>query len=240
MTLRSYCLPRQHLLQQRSELDLAPGASRLDVGEHSLQVSDTGRELLHLAETLVHLLEPIAHQLERLPEAFLQRALELLVDRLAHLIELELVVLLEAVEPLLHRLAKLVEARLVRSGQSFELAGDFREPLALRLPDPVQRIAEPLGARMLRSGNLFSQLAGRPVRLLAADTELLAHHRLQRLALGPCPFHREADPGQQPGVEDQQADREPGEHFEGHGRGGYAKPHPGTVGARRYPQESPG
>ena len=136
----------------------------------------------------MHLLEPVAHQLERLPEAFLQRALELLVDRLAHLVELELVVLLEAVEPLLHRLAKLVEARLVRSGQSFEVAGDFREALALRLPDPVQRITEPLGARMLRSGNLFSQLAGRPVRLLAADAELLAHHRLQRLALGPSPL----------------------------------------------------
>ena len=83
---------------------------RLDVGEHSLQVTDAGRELLHLAEILVHLLEPIAHELQRLPEAFLQRALELLVDRLAHLIELELVVLLEAIEPLLQRLAKLVEA----------------------------------------------------------------------------------------------------------------------------------
>ena len=90
----------------------------------------------------------------------------------------------------------------------------------------MQRVAEPLGARVLRPGNLFSQPAGSPIRLLAVDAEFLAHHGLRRLTLGPCPLHREADPGQQPDVQEQKGDDEPGERFEGHGRRGYANPHP--------------
>ncbi len=60
---------RQHLLQQHFQLHLAPGAARLHVGQHPLQVADADRQLLHLAQALVHLVEAVGHQLERFAQA---------------------------------------------------------------------------------------------------------------------------------------------------------------------------
>ena len=77
------------LVQQLAELHLSPGAARLHVREHLLEVADAVREGLHLAESLVDGLQALAHLLEGLAEALLQRALELLVDRGAHLVELQ-------------------------------------------------------------------------------------------------------------------------------------------------------
>ena len=200
----------QHLVEQCAELDLAPGAPGLDVGEHSLEIPDPDGELLHLAETLVHRFEPIAHQLERLPEALFQGALELLVHGLAHLVELALVALPEPVEPLLHRLAELADMRFVRPGQRFELAGDLPEALVLRLPDAMQRTFEPFGARALRAGDLLAQLPRIPCRVLAAGAKLLAYHRLDRLAPDARRLQGETEEkDEQHRVEGEQCRREP-------------------------------
>ena len=90
-TFFSYCPGARISLEQRAQLDLGPGAARLDVGEHALEVADAGGQALHLPEALLHGLELVADQLERLAEALLECGLELLVHRLAHLLELLLV-----------------------------------------------------------------------------------------------------------------------------------------------------
>ncbi len=60
------------------------------------------RQRLHLAQALVHLLEPVGHLLEALAQPRLQRALQLLVDGLAHLVELGGVGLLQLRELRFH------------------------------------------------------------------------------------------------------------------------------------------
>ena len=173
---------------------------------------------LHLAEALVYRFEPVAHQLERFPQALFQGALELLVDGLAHLVELAFVAFPELVEPLLHRFAELADMRLVRPGQGFELAGDLRETLALRLPDAMQRALEPFGARALGLGDLLAQLPCIARRVLAAGAKLLAHHRLDRLATGARRLHREIqETDEQRRVEDEQRGHEPREQSGEHG-----------------------
>ncbi len=80
------------------ELNLAPGAARLDVREHPLEIAHAGREALHLAETPVHGLEPLAHLRERFAQPLLQGRRETFVDRLPHLVELGRIVLLQRPE----------------------------------------------------------------------------------------------------------------------------------------------
>ena len=58
--VRRVLLGREDLLEQRAELHLAPGAARLHVGQHLLEVADARGQRLHLAEPLVHRLEPLA------------------------------------------------------------------------------------------------------------------------------------------------------------------------------------
>ncbi len=93
----------------------------LDVGQDLLQVADAGRQRLHLAEPLVDLLQPVADQLEGLAEPALQRALELLVDRVAHLLELAGVVGLDLGQLRLDGRAQAVELLLVAFGQAPQL-----------------------------------------------------------------------------------------------------------------------
>jgi hypothetical protein len=88
LDLASVLLGRQHLLEQRLQLHLAEHAARLDVGQHPLQVAHALRQRLHFAQALVHLLQPFGHLPEALAEPGFQRGLQLLVDRLAHLVEL--------------------------------------------------------------------------------------------------------------------------------------------------------
>ena len=72
-----------------AELDLAPGAAGLDVGEDALQVPDPGREMLHLAEALVDGLEALGDDgLKLSPRRRSRVRLQLLVDGRAHLLEL--------------------------------------------------------------------------------------------------------------------------------------------------------
>ena len=93
--VRDVLLRREHLLEERAELHLAPCPARLHVREDLLEVADAGREGLHLAEPALHRLEPLRHELERVAEPLLERALELLVHRLAHLLEAARVLLLQ-------------------------------------------------------------------------------------------------------------------------------------------------
>lgn len=54
----------QELLQQCRQLHFAPGAARLDIAQHSLEVTDAGGQRLHLAKAAMDLLQPFADQLE--------------------------------------------------------------------------------------------------------------------------------------------------------------------------------
>ena len=103
-------LVREHLFEQRLELHFAEHAARLDVGQHALQVADALRQRLHLAQPLVHLLQPVGHLLEAFAQPRLQRGLQLLVDRAAHLLELGGVGLLQ------HRQLRLQRARALPPG----------------------------------------------------------------------------------------------------------------------------
>ena len=99
--IRRELVGRQHLLEQRGQLHLAPGAARLDVGQHALEVADAGRQRLHLAQAAMHLLEPLADQLERFAEALFERGVQLFVDGAAHLLELAGIVGLDCGQPAL-------------------------------------------------------------------------------------------------------------------------------------------
>ena len=92
---------REHVLQQRAQMHLAPGAALLDVGEDALEVADlrrdgldVGHRLLHLAELVDHALEAAGHLLldrrrQRFADGVLDRS-EPLRRLLAHLAQLGL------------------------------------------------------------------------------------------------------------------------------------------------------
>jgi hypothetical protein len=102
-------LGREHLLEQRRQLHLAEDAARLHVGEHAVERAHVARQALHLPEPLVHLLEPLGHLAEALAQPLLERGVQLLVHRGAHLLELALVAFLERRQAGLHALAHLGE-----------------------------------------------------------------------------------------------------------------------------------
>ena len=129
---------REDLLEERAQLDLGPGAARLDVGEHALEVADAGREALHLPQPLLHRLELVADELERLAEALLERGLELLVDGDAHLLELLLVAGLELDEARVDGGAHAVQGLAVGVGHLAEPLGDAVELGALHLGHGVE------------------------------------------------------------------------------------------------------
>ena len=110
-------LRRQHFGEQRGELDLAPGAARLDVGQNALQVADADRQRLHLAQPFVHLLEAIGHLLERCPEPLIERRLQFFVDGGAYLFQFLRILAAHDVEPLLDGLANRIEPLLVGLGK---------------------------------------------------------------------------------------------------------------------------
>ena len=69
-------LRSEDLFEERAELDLTPGAARLDVGEHLLQVAYTARQASHLAEALLYGFEAIADELERLAKSLFEGCFE--------------------------------------------------------------------------------------------------------------------------------------------------------------------
>ncbi|MNI45270.1 hypothetical protein D3C73_996890 [compost metagenome] len=86
---------RHVVFNQAGQLHLAPGAARLHVGQHALQVAHARRQRLHLAQAFVHGLQPVRHQFERLAQALLQRGMQLFVHGAAHFIELGAVIRLQ-------------------------------------------------------------------------------------------------------------------------------------------------
>ena len=122
---------REHLLEQRAELDLAPRAARLDVGQHLLEVADAGGERPHLAQAAMHLLQPLADGPERLAQARLERRLQPLVHRGPHPVELRGVVGLQRGQAVLDGLPERLHASLGRIGPGAELGGE-------RLQDAVE------------------------------------------------------------------------------------------------------
>src|SRR5690606_18076422 len=95
--------------------------------------------LLHLAQAALDLLQALGHQLERGVQARGECALQLLVHRLAHLLQLGRVVLLQRAQLLLEGGAHLAHALLVARGQ------------------PLQALVQALGEALLR---LQALLAG--------------------------------------------------------------------------------
>ena len=69
----------------------------------------------------MHLLEPVGDLLEALAQPRFERGVELFVDRGAHLLELELVALLQGGEPLLDARLDFIEAALVGLGHLAQL-----------------------------------------------------------------------------------------------------------------------
>ncbi len=175
---------REHLREQRAELHLAPAAAALDVGQHLLEVAHARGEVLHLAQPLVHLVEAVGHLLERLPEALLERGLQLFVHGRAHLLELGRIVGAQRLEVLrdarAHRFEPLLVGRRQRGQPVAELLqlpalqrAHAGELLTHRLPELRQRGRE-LAAGGLRRGRL----------LLPRDRQVLPQVALEVRALG--------------------------------------------------------
>ena len=88
----------QDLFEQRLKLGLTKNASRLHIGEDTLQIPHTFGQGLHVPKTLVDLVEPVCNLFETLRKPELQGGLQLLIHGLSHLIELGCVVELELLE----------------------------------------------------------------------------------------------------------------------------------------------
>ena len=76
------------LFQNRAKLDLTQNAACLDAGEHLLQPAHIGSKALHLAQALVHLLQLVVDRLKAFGHPLLQCVLQLLIHRVADLVQL--------------------------------------------------------------------------------------------------------------------------------------------------------
>ena len=94
--------------------------------------------------------------LERLAEPLFEGALKLLVDDLAHLVELPFVAAAELLKAAVDRFLKVLEATLVRLGQGLELHGEGLELRGLRLADLADGVDEGRGAGLMRARDLFA------------------------------------------------------------------------------------
>ena len=169
----------EHLVEQGLELDFAPGAARLDVGQHLLQVADAGGQRVHFAEALVHLFQPFAHELERVAEALLKCRVQLLVNRLAHLFELAGVVGLDCPEACFDRDAQLLEALFIALCQPRQLLGESLQLLALQGAELTDLPRQRLGETIKRLCLFLPVAARRARRFLAHACEFLAQLALQ-------------------------------------------------------------
>ena len=82
---------RQHILEHRAQLRLAPAAARLDVAEQALDVADLRRYRLDIAERLLHRRELIDDTGETLLHLLFDCRMELLVHHRLHLGETALI-----------------------------------------------------------------------------------------------------------------------------------------------------
>jgi len=91
MEPRLILLGCQYLLKDRPQLILAPRPAFLHVRKHPLEITNPIRQRLHFSQPALNRLKPVTHQLERFPKPLLERAVQLLIHRLAHLLQLALV-----------------------------------------------------------------------------------------------------------------------------------------------------
>jgi hypothetical protein len=126
------------LVEQRIELHLTPGATRLDVAQDALQVTDAGGQRLHLAKPAVHLLETIADQPERIAQPLLEGRVQLFVHGLADFLELSRVVALQQRQACLERQAQAFETLLVAVRQPRQLLREGFELLRLQFAEPAE------------------------------------------------------------------------------------------------------
>ena len=167
--------------------------------------ADVARQLLHRAESLVHALEAIAHQLERFAQAFLERALQFLVDRRAHLVDLLRVVFLQLFQAQIDDRAQAFEPRFVRLRQlagllrnrlelAFQDGADFADRLQVRLAQFLQRAAQFFALRFRRMGR-FLAVARRLLAIGSLGSFLRAMELLETLVivrrLGRLPAEQE-------------------------------------------------
>jgi hypothetical protein len=161
----------QHLLQQRLQLHLAEHAARLHVGQHALQVAHALRQRLHLAQPLVHLLEPVGHLLEAVAQPLLERGLQLLVDGLAHLVELGRVGLLQLLQLRVQRGAHFAQPPGIRFAQALQL---HRERVRQGLLQQGELLGEGVDLGVLRARGLGALLDQRILEGCQRQRELLA------------------------------------------------------------------
>ena len=160
-------------VEQRAELHLAPGAARLDVGQHALQIADAGGERLHLAQPLVHLLQALRHLPERFAEPLLERRLQLLVDGRAHLLELLRVLGAQHVETLLERTAQRVEPRLRRLRHLRQAIAECLQLACLRMRGRRVQLSIGFGIARHHVAQLLPQRRTRVRCLVTRNREIL-------------------------------------------------------------------
>ena len=85
----------KHLLQQSAQLGFAKHAAHFHVGEQALEVAHALRKRLHFAQATVHHFQPVGHLLEAFAQPRLQGGLQFFVYRVAHLVKLGAVALLQ-------------------------------------------------------------------------------------------------------------------------------------------------
>ena len=139
---------REDLLEQRAELDFGPRSARLHVRQDALEVADAGCEVLHLAEPTLDRFEPLAHELEGLAQSLFERVVQLLVDGLAHLLELLLVAVLELLDARVDGGADQLERPGIRLAEFLELLVHAVELTALDLAHGSEVVRE----RRVRGG----------------------------------------------------------------------------------------
>ena len=129
-------LPRgQNLFQQAAQLDLTKGAACLDIDQYLFKITDPICQTLHLAQPLLNLLQPLANQLERIPQALLQRFVQLFINRGTHLLQLAGIILLNHQQAGLHGLTQLIHPAFVADSHGLELTSKNIQLILLQTGD---------------------------------------------------------------------------------------------------------
>ena len=105
------------MFQQHFQLHFTPGAARLDIGQHTLEITHADGQLLHLTQTLMDFFQTVRNQLEGFAQALFQRRMQLFIDGLAHLFEAVAIVQLQILDLGFQRGAHFGHTLCIRFGQ---------------------------------------------------------------------------------------------------------------------------
>ena len=120
------------LFQQHAQGGFAPRAPRLHIGENALEVANASRNRLHLADGLKDALQLLIHLREGSAQALLERALQLLIDGDAHLLELRFIFLPQHIEATFDGLAECQRCAVIGLHHFLDLGLRFGEAFGLR------------------------------------------------------------------------------------------------------------